>query len=447
MNPSLRGPVPRPTSGGGRPDRVNAGVAGDRASDVYIPRFELSMQQEQPIWITGIGALSPLGAGFDEISTGLLGGKSAIRPIDDFEVGEHPCRIAGQLRLPSAPPELEAAKYDSLFPLEKCVLACCVQALADAGLWERRQEVRIGLALGTAAEWMSHWDADTRRGGTLIRRAAPDYRPLTDTICDALGLSGPAVSVAAACASGNVALAQACDWLRMGWVDVCLAGACDMGVTPYSLASFGNLRALSRRNDEPTAAARPFDRDRDGMVLGEGGAMFVLQADDCVEADRAYGEVAAIGMTSDAYHLVTPSPEPVQAIAAMRQALSQAEVEPGSIDYINAHATGTPVGDACEARILHAVLGPHRMRVPVSSTKGMTGHLLGAAAAIEALACLTAITRDAIPPTINLDHPDAECALDHVANAARPAKVRVAVSNSFGFGGHNTSLVLKAVGK
>lgn len=404
------------------------------------------MQHEQSIWITGVGALSPLGTGFDEISTSLLAGKSAIRPIADLEVAEHPCQIAGQLQLPPAPPELDAVAYNHLFPLEQCALACGVQALQDAGLWERRHELRIGVVLGTAAEWMSHWDADTRRGGKLIDCTAPAYKTLTDTLVETLGLSGPAMSVAAACASGNLALAQACDWLRMGWVDVCLAGACDMGVTPYSLASFGNLRALSRRNDQPAAAVRPFDRDRDGMVLGEGGAMFVLRCADRVEhADRAYAEIAGVGMTSDGYHLVTPNPDPRQATAAIREALDRAEVQPGAIDYINAHATGTPVGDASEARMLHAVLGPYRLRTPVSSTKGMTGHLLGAAAAIEALACVTAMTYGAIPPTINLDNPDPECELDHVANTARPALVRVAVSNSFGFGGHNTSLVLKAI--
>ncbi|HJT33424.1 MAG TPA: beta-ketoacyl-[acyl-carrier-protein] synthase family protein [Pirellulales bacterium] len=405
------------------------------------------MQHEQPIWITGVGALSPLGCGFDEISKSLLAGRSAIRPIADLEVQEHPCKIAGQLVLPPSPPELDAAAYNRFFPLEQCALACSVQALKDAGLWERRHTLRIGVVLGAAAEWMSHWDADTRRGGKLIDCAAPEYKPLTDTLLETLGLSGPAMSVAAACASGNLALAQACDWLRMDWVDVCLAGACDMGVTPYSLASFGNLRALSRRNDQPTAAVRPFDRDRDGMVLGEGGAMFVLQGADRVDrhVERVYAEVAGVGMTSDGYHLVTPSPDSTQAIAAIREALEQADEQPGAIDYINAHATGTPVGDASESRMLHAVLGPHRMKTPVSSTKGMTGHLLGAAAAIEALACLTAMTYGAIPPTINLDNPDPECELDHVANTARPASVRVAVSNSFGFGGHNTSLVLKAI--
>lgn len=400
-----------------------------------------------PIWITGVGALSALGIGFEQISRGLLAGESRIRPVTDFDVAEHPCQIAGQITLPPAPPELDTASYDALWPLEKCTASCCVQALVDAGLWSRRHELRIGLVLGMAAEWMSHWDWDARQGGQMIRDPAPDYRPAIDVMQELLGLSGPAVAIAAACASGNQALALGCHWLNMGWADVCLAGACDMGVTPYSLASFGNLRALSRRNDQPAAAARPFDIDRDGMVLGEGGAVFVLEpaGGRVLDSRRVYGEVAGVGMTSDAYHLVSPNSDPTKAVTAIRQGLNAARVDAADIDYVNAHATGTPVGDACEARMLHAVLGPHVDTTAVSSTKSMTGHLLGAAAAIEALACLTAIHYGAIPPTINLDRPDPACQLNHVANVAREQKVRVAVSNSFGFGGHNTSLVLKAV--
>jgi 3-oxoacyl-[acyl-carrier-protein] synthase II len=404
------------------------------------------MIDRSPIWITGVGALSALGTGFDEVSENLLAGKSGIRRVTDFDVTQHPCQIAGQITLPPAPPELDAASYDGLTRLEQCLVSCCLQALVDADLWSRRHELRIALVLGVAAEWMSRWDCDSRRGGRLIDEPNPNRRSAIDTTLELLGVSGPAISVAAACASGNQALGVACHWLEMGWADVCLAGACDMGVTPYSLASFGNLRALSRRNDVPTAAARPFDTDRDGMVLGEGGAVFVLQHADSEweHAGKPYAEVAGVGMTSDAHHLVSPNPDPTHAVAAIRQALSYARVNAADIDYINAHATGTPVGDACEARMLHSVLGSHVAKTAVSSTKSMTGHLLGAAAAIEALACLTAIRHGAIPPTINLDRPDAECQLNHVANTAREQKVRVAVSNSFGFGGHNTALVLKA---
>jgi 3-oxoacyl-[acyl-carrier-protein] synthase II len=255
------------------------------------------------------------------------------------------------------------------------------------------------------------------------------------------------VSVSAACASGNVALAQARHWLELGWVDVCLAGACDMAVRPMSLAGFGNLRALSRRNNEPQAASRPFDRHRDGFVLGEGGAVFVLESAASARrrGARAYAAVAGYGARSDAHNMVIPSPDPEPAVAAMRLALEDARVAPGDVDYINAHATSTPVGDIAEARILATVFGDAVRRVPISSTKSMMGHLLTAAAAVEALACLVAMGRGALPPTINLHEPDPECDLCHVANQAWERPVRVAVSNSFGFGGSNTCLVLKAV--
>ena len=260
------------------------------------------------------------------------------------------------------------------------------------------------------------------------------------------GLTGPMAVVSAACASGNYALAQARSWLRLGWADSCLAGACDAAVTPMSLAGFGNLRALSRRNAEPSAASRPFDRERDGFVMGEGGAVFVLEPEAGARPRSApvYAEVAGFGASSDAHNMVIPSPDPEPAVAAMRLALEDARVAPGDVDYINAHATSTPVGDIAEARVLTAVFEEAIHRVPVSSTKSMTGHLLTAAAAVEALACLVAMERGALPPTINLHEPDPECALCHVANESRPATVRVAVSNSFGFGGSNTCLVLRA---
>ncbi len=272
-------------------------------------------------------------------------------------------------------------------------------------------------------------------------------RPTVERTRRALGLSGPTASISAACASGNYALAQARQWLQLGWVDVCLAGACDAAVTPMSLAGFGNLRALSRRNADPRGASRPFNRGRDGFVMGEGGAVFLLEPEAAARkrGARAYAEVAGFGASSDAHHMVIPSPDPEPAAAAMRQALDDAAVNADEVGYVNAHATSTPVGDVAESRVLHAVLGAAVRQTPVSSTKSMTGHLLTAAAAAEALACVVAMQRRAVPPTINLDDPDPECDLCHVANEARPATVRVAVSNSFGFGGSNTCLVLKAV--
>ena len=329
---------------------------------------------------------------------------------------------------------------------EQLIHWCSHAALRDSGWWDRRQSVRIGVALGASAEWLLAWEQDAHREGDRIYQPERDAESIVQIAQRKLGLSGPTVSLSAACASANYSLALAKRWLELGWVDVCLAGGCDMGVTPLSMAGFGNLRALSRRNDDPQAASRPFDRDRDGFVIGEGGAVFVLEKASTARQRGAhvYAEVAGCGASSDAHHMVIPSPDPEPAIAAMRQALANACIGPADVDYINAHATSTPVGDMAEARVLKTVFGEGVMQVPVSSTKSMTGHLLTAAAAVEALACLVAIERQALPPTINLENPDPECDLCHVPNQAREHPVRVAVSNSFGFGGSNTCVVFRA---
>jgi 3-oxoacyl-[acyl-carrier-protein] synthase II len=398
------------------------------------------------VWITGVGTATPLGGSYREVADSLLAGRSGVRAVRNFDVREHPSRIGGEVDAVPCPPGWDAALFARLHPLEQLTLWCCVSALRDSGWWERRSEVRVGLVLGTGAEWFILWEADALAGGRRVYTPSQDPDSMVDRTRRNLGLSGPAVSVSAACASGNYALAQAKRWLELGWADVCLAGACDKAVTPMSLAGFGNLRALSRRNDDPSGASRPFDRERDGFVMGEGGAMFVLEPEATARrrSARVYAAVAGCGSSSDAHHMVIPSPHPEPATAAMRQALADARLDPSAVDYINAHATSTPVGDIAEARVLEAVFGASLLKVPVSSTKSMTGHLLTAAAAVEALACLVAMEHGAVPPTINLNEPDPECRLCHVPNEARPHPVRVAVSNSFGFGGSNTCLVLKA---
>jgi 3-oxoacyl-[acyl-carrier-protein] synthase II len=399
------------------------------------------------VWITGVGTATPLGHAYDAFAANLLAGHSGVRVVGGFDVTEHPSQIAGQIGKVPCPEGEDLASFELLPPLERLVRWCCASALRDSDWWEHRGEVRVGLVLGTGAEHLLAWEHDDQHGGTLVREANTESDTLVRRTARWLGVNGPTLTVSAACASGNYALAQARQWLELGWVDVCLAGACDMAVTPMSLAGFGNLRALSRRNAEPRAASRPFDRARDGFVMGEGGAMFVLEPATSAErrSARAYGEVAGFGAASDAHNMVIPSPDPAPAVSAMRQALADAAVPPQSIDYINAHATSTPVGDVAETRVLQVVLGDALKRVPISSTKSMTGHLLTAAAAVEALACLVAMERNALPPTINLHDPDPECDLCHVANEARPARVKSTVSNSFGFGGSNTCLVLKAV--
>jgi len=376
-----------------------------------------------------------------------MAGRTGIRAVAGFNVAEHPCRVAGQVLDIPCPSGIKPQDFAECLPLDQCAIWCCRQALDDADLWNQRHDLRVGVVLGLGAEWTLTWDHDFRRGGERIFNAEHERESLTARLLDRFGLTGPRMTLAAACASANHALAHARDWLRLGIVDGCLAGGLEMGVTPYSLASFGNLRALSRRNDEPEKALRPFDRQRDGMVLGEGGAVFVLERapDARRRKANAYAEVAGFGATSDAYHMVIPCPEPAQGIAAMQQALADAGSNPEDVDYINAHATGTPVGDVVETRILQGVFGERVRSVPVSSTKSMTGHMLSAAAAVEALACVTAIHYGVIPPTVNLDEIDPQCDLCHVPNQAREQKVRSAISNSFGFGGNNTSLLLRAV--
>jgi 3-oxoacyl-[acyl-carrier-protein] synthase II len=399
----------------------------------------------QPIVMTGIGAATPLGNDFTAIADNLLNGVSGVRRIDGFEVKDHPSQIAGVIGGVTCPAGLDAAWFARREPTEQLTLWCAVQALRDSGVWEKRSSLRVGLVLGVAAEWSCAWEWDQFRGGKRIFRPESEA-PLCERVVAALGLTGPSVSLSAACASGNYAIAMARRWLELGWVDVCLAGAADRAVTPMTLAGFGNLRALSRRNDEPAAASRPFDRERDGFVIGEGGTLFAMErADRARRRDaRIYAQVAGCGSTSDAYHMVIPSPEPGPAIAAMKQAIADAALNPSDVDYVNAHATSTPIGDQAEAKILEAVFDEHIKGVSVSSTKSMTGHLLTAAAAFEALACVAALERQAVPPTINLHAPDPECRLNHVPHQAQERSVKVTASNSFGFGGSNTCLVLRA---
>jgi 3-oxoacyl-[acyl-carrier-protein] synthase II len=402
--------------------------------------------KREPIAITGVGAVTPLGQTYKQIADRMLAGVSGVQRVTQFPVRDHLSQIGALVDNIPVPADWPTDDFAALPRLHQATLHCSITALQDADCWTRRHDLHIGIVLGNAAEWNTLWENDFLQGGTQIFQPQAHVEPLVQQTRQRLGLSGPAVSMSAACASGNYAIALARRWLQMGWVDVCLAGACEFAITPMTLAGFGNLRALSSRNDDPQAASRPFDRDRDGFVMGEGGTMFVMErtARARQRGVRVYAEVAGCGASSDAYHMVIPSPHPEPAIAAMRQALADAQLDPSDVDYVNAHATSTPVGDQAEAKVLETVFGPHITKLPVSSTKSMTGHLLTAAAAIEALACIIAMDRQTIPPTINLHHPDPECRLRHVPNQAEQHRVRVTASNSFGFGGSNTCLILKA---
>ena len=407
-----------------------------------LPATARRRSDDAVVAITGTGAVTPLGDSFGTIADALLAGRSGVVEIDGGEF----CREARQFAAPVAlPPESpEDVGFDRLGRM--CLLPCRA-ALADAGLDPASgtgvDPRRIGLVLGVGAEHLKTWEADFLTGG---RRVFSTAQPagLVHRIAATLGIAGPAATVAAACASSGYALALARRWIASGLVDACVAGGCDV-LSPTGFAAFYNLRALSRRSDDPSRASRPFDRDRDGFVMGEGGGFLVLESRSHAAGRGAAirAELAGIGTSGDAFHMVIPSSEPAHAARAIRLALEDAGVSADEVDYVNAHAAGTPVGDVAEAAAIRLAFGSAADRLPVSSTKSMSGHLVSGAAAFEAIACLAAIDRQAVPPTINLDAPDERCPLDHVAHTARSRRVAVAASNSFGFGGANLCLVIR----
>lgn len=399
-----------------------------------------------PVVITGVGAATPLGSDFATFSANLLAGKSAAAAVTDVRAGVEvrlPVCLAAD---PPVPQNWDAAAFQALPRSEQFVLWCATSALADAGYLNHEQGLRIGLVLGSGGELLRRWEGNWADGGREVFSGTTDSPTLAENAMRQLKLNGPSTTIAAACASANYAIAQARQWIELGLCDVCLAGGAET-VTPICRSAFNNLRALSRRADEPTKASRPFDSGRDGFVMGEGAAMLVLESAERARRRnaRVYAEVAGFGASSDAFHMIIPSSDPAPAAAAMQAALDDAGIAPHDVNYVNAHATSTPVGDKGEAKALKMVFGDSLRNLPVSSTKSMTGHLLSAAAAVEALACLAAIEQQRIPPTINLDTPDPECDLCHVPHHAIDRPVSIAISNSFGFGGSNTTLVLRKV--
>lgn len=398
------------------------------------------------ITITGIGTINPLGACYADTAAGFLKGQSGVRAITRFDTTHLPTKFAGTIGEIPVPIGEDPRQFASLERMNQLLHWCTNSALLDAGLWDLRSSLRLGIVVGNGGEWLRLWEADRLAGGTRVHDPSQDAESSVEMVKRRLGIQGPATTIAAACASGNYAIAEARRWLQLGWVDICLAGATDLTVSPLGVAAFGNLRALSTRNDSPTEASRPFDRTRDGFVMAEGGAMFVLETADHARrrSARRYADVVGFGASSDAYHLVIPSKEPKPAANAMLAALQDASLAPDRIDYINAHATSTPVGDSGEARAIALAFGDSARRIPTSSTKSITGHLLCAAAAVELIACIGALEHQAVPPTINLHDLDPECAgICHVPGEAQPRRVVTAISNSFGFGGSNTSLIIR----
>jgi len=402
--------------------------------------------------ITGMGCVSPLGNNVQSTWETAVAGKSGAGPITLFDAKDFVTRFAAEVK-GFDPVALfgrkEARRMDRY---TQFAVAATKEALADAHLEindENRD--RVGVYIGTGIGGISTLLAEVevfREKGP--RRVSPFLVPmmLPDTagaqVSILFGMRGPNLGINAACATGSNTIGEAAEVIRRGAADVMLAGGSEAGIVPLAIAGFSVMGATSTRNDAPEKASRPFDKDRDGFVVGEGGAVVVLESEEHAQARGAhmYGEVLGYGITNDAYHISAPLENGAGAVTCMRLALKQAQLKPEDIDYLNAHGTSTPINDKSETAAVKTVFGEKAYDLAISSTKSMTGHLLGAAGALEAIFCVKALLHAILPPTINYETPDPECDLDYVPNQSRKKPVRRVMSNSFGFGGHNACLIL-----
>lgn len=403
--------------------------------------------------VTGMGAVTPVGIGVDTVWQNLLDGVSGIRTIDRFDVSEYPTKIAATVE--GFDPEEYIDKRDArrMDRFVQFALAASIQAVKQSGLTITQDIApRVGVYIGSGIGGLTTLEEQHK---TLLergpKRVSPFFIPMmignmaSGQVSILFGAQGPNSAPVSACATGSNSIGDASKIIARGAADVMICGGSEATLTPLALAGFCSARAMSERNDDPQQASRPFDKGRDGFVMGEGAGVLVLEELSFAQARGAtiLAEIVGYGMSGDAFHLVQPAPEGTGAVNAMRAALRDAGLEPSAIGYINAHGTSTPIGDAVEAHAIRNVFADVYTDVSVSSTKSMTGHLLGAAGGIEAIACVMALRDGMLPPTINLTDPDPECALRHVANVPEQRSVEHAMSNSFGFGGHNATLIFK----
>lgn len=410
--------------------------------------------QRQRVVVTGIGVVSPLGQGIDNFWQNITAGQCGIAPITAFDTEGFACTIAGEVK------EFDAAEA---FPSPKEVrrtdrfaqfgIHAGWQALNDSGLdLEQANRERVGAMIGSGIGGLA--TLETQHKTLLDRgpgRMSPFFIPMmilnmaSGMFSLYQGLRGPNVATCSACATANHAIGEAWRTLVMGEADVMFAGGTEAAVLPTAIGGFAAMKALSTRNDDPGHASRPFDAGRDGFVMGEGAGVLVLETLEHATARgaRIYCELAGYGNTSDAHHMSAPAPEGEGGARAMRMALNSGGLNPVDISYINAHGTSTPQGDVCETQAIKSVFGEHARRLAVSSTKGATGHMLGAAGGVEMAACCKALETGTVPPTINYETPDPDCDLDYVPNEAREMEVNAIANNSFGFGGHNACVTAK----
>lgn len=403
--------------------------------------------------VTGMGLVTPLGVGVERNWEALCQGKSGVRKITRFEVSDLPSQIAGLVEDFDPAAFLDKKEVRRTDPFIQFALAASTQAMNDSGLViQPANAARVGVVIGSGMGGLQtieqvHEIVTTRGPDRIspfhILMIIPNLAP--GHVAIRFGAQGPNLCIATACSTGTHSIGYAYRLIRQGLADAVIAGGTEACVTRLSIAGFCAMRALSRRNDKPEAASRPFDKDRDGFVIAEGAGILILEKRDhaLARGARIRGEIVGYGENGDAHHMTAPSPEGKGAAECIRLALEDAGIEPERVGYINAHGTSTPYNDLAETLAVKSVFGRHAQRLAISSTKSMTGHLLGAAGAVEAIYCLLALERETLPPTINYEHPDPECDLDYVPNQARRQAVEFALSNSFGFGGTNAVLVFR----
>ncbi|HZG17426.1 MAG TPA: beta-ketoacyl-ACP synthase II [Candidatus Bathyarchaeia archaeon] len=403
--------------------------------------------------ITGVGVLSPVGNDADTFWNSLLEGKSGIDKITSFDVSDYPTQIAGEIK--DFNPELymdkkEVKRTDRYVQF---ALAATKMAVENAKLSVTEDNAeRVGVYIGSGIGGLGTWeDQHTVLMEKGPRRVSPFFIPMmianmaSGLVSIEYGAKGPTSSAVTACATGTNAIGDAFRLIQYGDADVMITGGAEATIRPMAMAGFCSMKAMSTRNDEPQKASRPFDAERDGFVMSEGAGIVILEELEHAKKRGAniLAEVIGYGLSADAHHITAPAPGGEGAARCMRNALRDAGIDPTEVGYINAHGTSTPAGDIAESNAIKEVFGEHAYKLAVSSTKSMTGHLLGATGGIEAIATAFALRDQILPPTINLEHPDPECDLDYVPNVARKAQVNVALSNTFGFGGHNASILLK----
>ncbi len=404
--------------------------------------------------VTGMGAITPLGSDLDILWTNLVQGKSGVSTITSFDASELPTRIAAEVKDFDPEDYIDRKEARRMDRFVQFAVAASKKAIQDADLdiGTNADPERVGVIVGSGIGGLGTWEEQhmilLEKGH---RRGSPFFIPMmisnmaSGQISMLTGAKGPNTNVVTACATGSHAIGDSARMIQRGDADIMICGGAEATIRMVGMAGFCALRAMSTRNDEPERASRPFDIDRDGFVMGEGAGVLVLESLEHAKKRGAkiYAEVVGYGMSADAYHMTDPAPGGEGAVRCMRMAIRDAGLDLQDVDYINAHGTSTPVGDKSEIAAIKTVFGDEASRILVNSTKSMTGHLLGAAGGLEAIISTLVINKGVVPPTINVDNQDPECDLDVVPNQAREAKVDVAMSNSFGFGGHNATLILK----